>query len=73
MSEITSPSALNSSQKFPSTAVVSIEMPHGRDSAKKTQATEIVIKKVTEGVTSAISSTSHETPTAHLKILWKVC
>ena len=67
VSQLTSPAALNYSQKLPSTAVVQSERPRGRDSTKKIKATEFVIQKVTEGITSAYHSTSQGTTNTSFK------
>jgi hypothetical protein len=67
VSQLTSPAALNYSQKLPSTAVVQSERPRGRDSTKKIKATEFVIQKVTEGINSAYHTTSQETTNTSFK------
>jgi len=64
VSDVTSPPPL-SSRTLPSSAVVHSNRPIGSDSAKKTKATEFVIDKVTEGVTSALGI--HAPPSASLK------
>ncbi len=66
VSDVTSPPPL-SSQKFPSSTVVQSDRPIGRDSAKKSKATEFVIDKVTEGVASALGT--HATPSVSLKTI----
>ena len=48
--------AMSSSQKFPSSSIVNSERPTGRDSAKKSKATDFVIEKVSEGVAMAVAS-----------------
>ncbi len=47
--------------------MVQSERPRGRDSTKKMKATEFVIQKVTESVTSAYRSTSQESTNTSFK------
>lgn len=56
VSESSDNQVIRSSRKFPSSSIVNSDRPTGRDSAKKSKATDFVIEKVSEGVAMAVAS-----------------